>query len=366
MTSHTLRLETLGWTEARAREFAPYADAGLVAGRVSLEHNHVFRVLSAHGERLAEAAGRLKHRAETRSGLPVVGDWVALREDASGARSQIVHVLSRKSALSRKAAGRETEEQLVAANIDTLFVVFGLDKAVNHEAIERYLVVVRASGAAPVVVLNKRDLIADPQQAIAVARDVSGDAPVMAVSARTREGLDQLLRWLSDARTIAVIGPSGAGKSSLVNALVAEERLPTGEVRPWDSRGRHTSVHRELVIRAEGGLIIDTPGMRELQLWDTGAVADAFLDIAELADSCRFRDCRHDREPGCAVKAAVDEGAIDARRYASFLKLQAEQQETERKRIDRELTTAKRDAKVQTRALRAHQKTHQKHKDRQG
>jgi ribosome biogenesis GTPase len=364
MTAPELPLEALGWTEERAREFAQYADAGLIAGRVSLEHNHVFRVLTAHGERLAEASGRLKHRAETRTGLPVVGDWVAIR-DESGARSQITHVLSRRTTFSRKAAGRETEEQIVAANIDTLFVVFGLDKPVNHEAIERYLVVARASGATPVVVLNKRDLTADPQQAIAVARDVSGDAAVVAVSARTRESLAQLAQWLSGARTLAVIGPSGAGKSSLVNALVAQERLPTGEVRPWDSRGRHTSVHRELVIRAEGGLIIDTPGMRELQLWDTGAVTDAFLDIAELAGACRFRDCQHDTEPGCAVKAAVDAGAIDTRRYASFLKLQAEQHETARKRVDRELTTSKRAAKVQTRALRAHQNTHQKHKDRQ-
>ena len=362
MSGAPLSLETLGWTEARAREFEPYAAEGLAPGRVSLEHNHVFRVLTASGEHLAEITGRLKHRAETRRGLPVVGDWVALRLDPSGARGQIAHVLTRQTVFSRKAAGRETEEQLIAANLDCVFAVFGLDKPVNPEAIERYLVVVRASGATPVVVLNKRDLVGNVDAARREAEDAAGGAPVVAISARSGEGMAALAAWLAPGRTLAVIGPSGVGKSSLVNALVGDEVLPTGEVRPWDARGRHTSVHRQLVVRAAGGLIIDTPGMRELQLWETDAVADAFLDIAELAGACRFRDCRHDREPGCAVKAAVDEGAIDQRRYASFLKLQAEQAETARKQLGKADLLSKREARVQTRALRAHQKAHGKKK----
>jgi len=360
MNAIHVSLEQLGWTDARVREFEPHAAEGVVPGRVSLEHNHVFRVLTESGEQLAEVAGRLKHLAETRRGLPVVGDWVALRLDPLGARSQIVHVLTRSTVFSRKAAGRETEEQLIAANLDTVFVVFGLDKPVNREAIERYLVVARASGAAPVVVLNKRDLGVDFDAARVEAEEVTGGSPVVAVSAKSGEGMPALAAWLAPGRTLTVIGPSGVGKSSLVNALVGNEVLPTGEVRAWDARGRHTSVHRQLVVRAAGGLLIDTPGMRELQLWDTNAVADAFLDVAELAAACRFRDCSHDREPGCAVKAAVDAGAIEPRRYASFIKLQAEQAETERKQMGRADLLSKRESRVRTRALRAHQKAHGK------
>jgi ribosome biogenesis GTPase len=354
MTERPRTLEQLGWTEARAREFESLRSDDVVAGRVSLEHNHVFRVLTTGGEHLAEVAGRVKHRAENRRALPVVGDWVAVRTDPAGARGQIVHVLSRQSVFSRKAAGRETEEQLIAANIDTVFVVFGLDKPVNREAIERYLVVARAGGAEPVVVLNKRDLASDVKAALEAARDAAGGVRVVSVSARTGDHLADFDPDLSGARTLAVIGPSGAGKSSLVNALAGDEVLPTGEVRPWDARGRHTSVHRQLIVRAAGGLIIDTPGMRELQLWETGAVADAFLDIAQLAAGCRFRDCRHDREPGCAVKAAVDTGALEPRRYASFLKLQAEQAEAERQREARDGLASGQAARSRTRAARPH------------
>jgi ribosome biogenesis GTPase len=291
------------------------------------QHNHVFRILTAEGERLAETAGKLKHDAGQRLELPVVGDWVALRLDPAGGRSQIKHVLPRRTWFSRKVAGRTTAEQVVAANIDTVLIVFGLDKGVNVRAIERYLVVSRRSGAVPVVVLSKADLVDDLAPALIEARSAAGDTPVIAVSARQGSGMDALESYIQPGRTLALLGPSGAGKSSIVNRLMGAEVLPTGEVRAWDARGRHTSVHRQLVVRASGGLIIDTPGMRELQLWETDSVRDAFEDIAELAASCRFRDCQHDREPGCAVKAAVDAGLLDSGRYAGYLKLQAEEAE---------------------------------------
>lgn len=318
-----------------------------------LEHNHVFRVTTGDGEMLVETSGALRHKAGARHELPVVGDWVAVRPDASGARSQIREVLPRHSRFSRKAAGRDTVEQVIAANIDTVFIVFGLDVPVNERAIERYLVVARHSGAEPVVVLNKVDLVAKPDDAVAEARTVAGETPVLVVSTKTGAGTDVLDSFLVRGRTVALIGPSGAGKSSIVNQLVGREVLPTGEVREWDQRGRHTSVHRQLVVRDRGGLIIDTPGMRELQLWETDAVAETFGDVGELASSCRFRNCRHDTEPDCAVKAAVDAGAIDPDRYASYLKLQREQEEVGKKREERLLTESKRQAKVQGKALKA-------------
>lgn len=353
-----ISLAELGWSAARERAFAESAADGLVPGRIVLEHNHVFRVMTAAGEHLAESAGRMKHRAAGRHALPVVGDWVVLRPDPLGARAQIRDVLPRVSAFSRKAAGRETEEQVVAANIDTVFIVFGLDHPVNAPAIERYLVVARRSGAAPVVILNKADVADDVAGDVAEATAAAGDAPVFAVSTKSHEPLAVFDRFLRAGVTVALIGPSGAGKSSIVNRLVDRDVLATGEVRDWDARGRHTSVHRQLVVRAAGGLIIDTPGMRELQLWDTDGVAETFADIVALAEACRFRDCRHDREPGCAVKGAVDAGNLDAGRYASFLKLQAEQDAIDVKRIERAHADAKRIGRIGSKAMKAIKRDH--------
>src|SRR5262245_22307937 len=229
MTHHDLR--TLGWTDALERAFAPHAAAGLSAGRVSLEHNHVYRVLTAKGEQLAEAAGKIKYEASGRHELPAVGDWVGVRLNPHGGRSVIRTILPRRSVFSRRAAGRETTEQVVAANVDTVFIVFGLDKPVNSNAIERYLVVARRSGADPVVVLNKADLADDIGGSVAEATAAAGDVPVRAVSTLTMEGVAGLASLLSAGRTVALLGPSGAGKSSIVNKLMERELLPTGEVR---------------------------------------------------------------------------------------------------------------------------------------
>jgi ribosome biogenesis GTPase / thiamine phosphate phosphatase len=333
MTNGVLR--SLGWDETRVQEFLRFAAGGLVPGRVSLEHNHVYRVITETGERLAESAGRLKHIAEGRDELPIVGDWVGLRLDPSGDRAQIREILIRRTRVSRKVAGRLTVEQVLVANIDTIFVVFAIAPKLKARGIERYLAAARRSGARSVVVLNKTDLSEDVDARVQQAKDVSGDAPVVAMSAQRGVGLDRLQAYLGEGQTVALLGPSGVGKSSIVNRLVGTERLPTGEVRPWDSRGRHTSVHRQLVIRSAGGVIIDTPGIRELQLWDTEGLDDAFGDIGELGEGCRFRDCRHDREPGCAVKAAVDSGLLAAARYENFLKLQHEEEEMNKKKDER-------------------------------
>jgi ribosome biogenesis GTPase len=353
----TAYLAALGWTDAREREFAPFRPAGLEPGRVALEHNHIFRVLTTGGERMAEAAGRLKHRARGRQDLPVVGDWVALRPNPSGGPAQIRERLARRTWFSRKAAGRDTTEQVMAANIDTVLLVFGLHAPPNSRSIERYLAVARQSGAHPVVVLNKADLSGEATSEYAAdAVRASGQAPVLVVSARTGTGLENLRQYLAAGQTLAMLGPSGVGKSSLANRLVGRELLPTGEIRDWDARGRHTSVHRQLVVSEAGGLIIDTPGLRELALWEPDTVEDAFEDISALGAGCRFADCGHDREPGCAVRDAVRAGQLDAGRHESYLKLRAEQQAIERRRDERARQAPKRGEKRQHHAYRSLQK----------
>jgi ribosome biogenesis GTPase len=350
-------VERLGWNPARDAEFQPFKASGLVPGRVSLEHNHVYRVLTESGEVLAEASGRIKYLASGRRELPSVGDWVAVRLGAEGYRSTIRAILKRDSWFSRKAAGRGTQEQVIAANIDVVLLVFGLDKPVNSRAIERYLVVASRSGARPVVVLNKSDVVADAAGAVAEASAVSGDVPVHAVSTVAAPGVAALEPYLVEGQTLALLGPSGVGKSSIVNRLIGEDLLATGEVRDWDQRGRHTSVHRQLVVRSAGGLIVDTPGMRELQLWDSDEqLGETFSEIAGLAAGCRFRDCQHDKEPGCAVKSAVASGALDAERYESYLKLRREQDAMEKLRDERALLENKRLTRIQMKALRAMQK----------
>jgi ribosome biogenesis GTPase len=345
-------LRVLGWTDERDRAFGPLCAAGLAPARVSLEHNHVFRVMTADGERLAESAGRMKHRARSRQALPVVGDWVAVRAAAAeGARLQICEVLPRETWFSRRAAGRETEEQVVAANVNTVLLTFGLDQPLKPSGIERYLLVARASGAAAVVVLNKAELAgADVDALVAEAREAAGEAPVLAVSARLGTGLEAIESRLREGHTMALLGPSGAGKSSIVNRLIGVETLRTGDVRPWDARGRHTSVHRQLVVRPQGGLIIDTPGMRELQLWESEPVAGTFADIAELGAGCRFRDCRHEGEPDCAVRAAIDAGTLEARRWESYLKLRTEQEASRSQREERARIDARREGRVSPRS----------------
>jgi ribosome biogenesis GTPase len=347
-------LTELGWNEAWQARFDADAPPGTVPARVALEHNHVYRVFAAADDWLAEATGRVKHQALGRHELPAVGDWVAVRPPTSGERGTISWILPRRSKFSRKAAGRETEEQVVAANIDTVFLVAGLDHAPKLRSLERYLVLARQSGAAPVIVLNKADEVEDVAADVADVVEMAPEVPVHAVSARDGLGMDVLATYLVPGRTIALLGPSGAGKSSIVNRLAGREVLATGEVRPWDSRGRHTSVHRQLVLLDGGGIVIDTPGMRELQLWDAeSGVDETFPEITVLAAGCRFRDCRHDREPGCAVKAAVEAGTLDGGRFESYEKLAREREAFDKRQDERSLIEAKRLGKIGSKAYRA-------------
>ncbi len=330
-------LARLGWDQAFAAAFDAVAEPGLVPARVGVEHNHLYRVLTAGGELLAEAAGSLRHAAAGADALPAVGDWVAARAGAAR-RATIRAVLPRRSCFARKAAGDPTRRQVVAANVDTVFLVAGLDDDFNPRRIQRYLAAAAESGAAPVVVLNKTDVCDTLDEAVAAIRALAPRVPLHATSCREVRGIDGLAAYLTGGQTVALLGSSGVGKSTIVNCLLGSERQRTRSVRGRDSRGRHTTVHRELLVRPDGGVIIDTPGMRELRLWDTDrALEEVFDDIEALARDCRFRDCRHRSEPGCAVRGAVAEGRLAAGRLAHCQRLEDERAalQERRERLER-------------------------------
>lgn len=357
-------LAALGWRSDLEAAFAEHRAHGLVPGRISLEHTHIYRVWTAEGEWLARVAGRLRHHAGSRADFPAVGDWVALEPAAPGRDARIRVVLPRRSRFSRKVAGDVTEEQVVAANIDTVFLVGGLDHNFNPRRIERYLLVAWDSGASPVIVLNKADMIASESELetlVDAVRAIAAGAPIHPVSCRHPESLAPLNQYLGFGLTAALLGSSGVGKSTIANQLIGRDVLRTADVRDADSKGRHTSTSRQLVMLPQGGLLIDTPGMRELQLWDAGGLAESFTDVAELAEGCRFRDCQHRGEPGCAVAAAVESGALPAARLESFLKLVAEQRHVERQQDERALLEQKRISRIGSKSLR--QRLKQKGRD---
>jgi ribosome biogenesis GTPase / thiamine phosphate phosphatase len=327
-------LKTLGWSSFFERAFEPYEGQEYEAGRVALEYQGIYRVFTDGGELLAEVTGKLRFQAQERADFPAVGDWVVITRIANENKASIHAILPRFSKFSRKAAGEVTEEQIVATNIDTIFLVQGLDKNYNLRRIERYLALAQESGSRPVIILSKADLIEDAEARAREVEQVAASVPVHVISSKLSQGLEPLYQYLGTGLTIAFMGSSGVGKSTLINRLLGKEQQKTQEVREEDSKGRHTTVHRELIVLPQGGLLIDTPGMRELQLWDAGeGLADTFADIETFARDCYFGDCRHDNEPNCAVKAAVEEGILDASRLESYKKLQKEK-EYQRSRQD--------------------------------
>ena len=319
-----MQLAMLGWDETFSAAFAPYSCAGLSAGRVLLQYNHIYTVGTGSGEVRAQVSGRLRHETSPEE-LPAAGDWVALRLPQGDGEALIQGVLPRRSKFSRQAAGRATREQVVAANIDTVLLLVGMDNDFSPRRVERYLAAAWDSGAAPVVVLNKMDLCADAAGRVAAVEEVAVGVPVHAISALRGDGLEDIAAYCRPRRTVALLGSSGVGKSTLINALLGSDRLATAAVRAGDGRGRHTTTRRELIFLPGGGMVIDTPGMRELQLWEADeGVHRTFDEIETLAPGCRFRDCRHRDEPGCAVRAAVEAGELAPDRLASLHKLQKE------------------------------------------
>jgi len=317
-------LTALGWDDALAEEFEPHRRAGLIPGRVSIQHRGAYDVLTAEGELRCDVAGRLYDEAASPADLPAVGDWVAVAARPEEAAGTVQAVLARRTKFSRKTAWQASEEQVLAANVDVALIVTSLNEDMNLRRLERYLTLAWESGATPVLVLTKADLADDVPAVVAEVESVAFGAAVHAISSVTGEGLDELRAHLRPGVTAALLGSSGVGKSTLVNTLVGEELLETREIRE-DGKGRHTTTRRELIQLPGGELVIDTPGMREVQLWiaDDG-LEEAFSDVTELFEHCRFSDCAHESEPGCAVKEAIANGTLAPERWESYLKLQRE------------------------------------------
>jgi len=344
-------LNALGWSPSREAEFTTFSGDGLAPARVAAQHRGAYVVYAESGERPAEIAGRLRHGAVTAADLPAVGDWVAVENEPSAATGTIHAVLERATAFSRKAAGEEVE-QVVAANVDVVFIVSAFGSDLNVRRLERYLASGWESGAQPVIVLNKSDLEEDLQAAVTEVEAVAFGVPVHVVSCLDGAGLDQLEPHLAANRTVALLGSSGVGKSSLLNRLLGWERQEVQAIR-GDGRGRHTTTHRELVPLPGGGLVLDTPGMRELGLWAAGTgVDEAFADVSDLAAACRFPDCAHETEPGCAVRAAIADARLAEERLESYRKLQRELRHLELKADPRARAEARRARRRFARSLR--------------
>jgi len=325
-----MSLDDYGWDERWSAGFVSLAPAGSEPARVVAEHRGLYRVHTAAGEQAATIAGRLRHDAAGPADLPAVGDWVTVDRDHGGS-VVIRQLLPRRTCFSRKAAGARTDEQVVAANVDMVWIVTAFGPNFNRNRIDRYLALVWESGAQPLVVLSKSDLDEAPEQTAAELETTLVGVPVHAVSAAEGTGLNGLSPLLVAGRTIALLGSSGVGKSTLVNRLAGAEIMGTTGIRA-DGKGRHKTTHRQLVLLPNGGLLLDTPGMREIQLWnaDTG-LEQGFADIEALAPGCRYADCSHTTEPGCAVAAAVEAGELERSRLESYHKLRRELDHLERK-----------------------------------
>jgi ribosome biogenesis GTPase len=319
-----MQLELAGWDESWANEFECHKAAGLLPGRIFNHNRHAYSIYAEAGEATAEVAGSLLYRS-TNSELPVVGDWVAFRLYAPNDLAIIHEVLPRRSRFSRQAAGNAVVEQVLAANIDVLFFVFGLDQDYNLRRLERYLVAAGESGASVVIVLNKSDCCSHVEERVQEVSATAPGIPVIPITAISADSVNALLPYLNPGRTAALMGSSGAGKSTIVNQLLGTARQEVGTTRESDGRGRHTTTHRELFILPSGGLVLDNPGIRELQFWpEPTSLSNTFPEIEVLAQSCMFRDCSHGPDRGCAVQEALANGELAAERWRSYLKLQRE------------------------------------------
>ncbi|MBD2355930.1 ribosome small subunit-dependent GTPase A [Tolypothrix sp. FACHB-123] len=352
-----MNLNDLGWSSFFAHSFEAYRQQGFTVGRVAVEYKDTYTLIGEQGELRAKVTGKLRHHAVQPQDFPAVGDWVTIRVRDTEKQATIHGILPRKSKFSRKTVGNKTEEQIVAANIDTVFLVSGLDGDFNPRRIERYLILAWESGANPVIVLNKSDLCDSLEACLAEVEAVAIGVPIVVLSATNNQGLDALTSYLQPGQTVALLGSSGVGKSTITNQLKGESVQAVQSVRQSDDKGRHTTTHRQLMLLSNGGLIIDTPGMREIQIWaGDESLQETFADIETLAENCRFRDCQHQQQPGCAVQHALSEKLLDYSRFLSYQKLQKELEYSARKQDQRAQLAEKERWKKIHKAMRHHHK----------
>ncbi len=339
-----MKLELFGWNYFFEAQLVQYADQGLHPGRVTIQHKDRYVLFTERGEVNAKVSGKFRFEITGLHDFPAVGDWVVFEIDSGNQSAVIHHVLERRSKFSRKVAGDRPDEQVLAANIDIVFLVMGLDANYNLRRLERHLTVASESGARPVIILNKSDLCSHLEECTREVLSIAHGVNVIVMSALRKESVIPIYNILTPGTTGVLFGSSGVGKSTLTNILLNKEYAKVQKVRVTDSHGRHTTAHRELLVLPNGGMIIDTPGLRELQFLgiDEG-LQESFDDIEELAANCRFRDCKHEAEPDCAVKKAFDEGRLLPERYESFKKLQLEtryqktKNDSNTKRLEKEL-----------------------------
>lgn len=318
-------LNNLGWNAFFEKHLKAIDQQGLDVGRICCENRSSYQLFSKYGELTGNISGKLRHNNDNRKNFPAVGDWVVFEKIMNEKKAVIHHILPRKSKFSRKTAGSITDEQILAANIDTVFIVSSLNYDFNPRRIERYLTMAWNSGANPVIILTKSDLCNNLDQILPQIESIAFGTRIHVISNVLNHGLDILRQYLTHGKTIALIGSSGVGKSTLINKLTGEGNLQTGELRKNIDKGKHTTTNRQIYILPDGGLIIDTPGMRELQLWNVNnGLSQYFDDIENLTRNCRYSNCKHDSEPECAVKAAISQGLLDKCRYESYVKMKNE------------------------------------------
>ncbi len=355
-----MNLHSLGWNRFFEQQFNIIDIDKADPARIAMQHRTHYELIGAFGTLPGVVTGAFRHRTEPASGYPAVGDWVVATLEDNGAKAMIHAVLDRVSVFSRSGVtgGPRTEEQVAASNVDTVFLVSGLDSEFKQSRLERYLTAAWDSGATPVVVLNKADLCDNLEAVLNDVQQAAIGIDVHTVSARNGDGIDDLRQYFTEGRTVALLGSSGVGKSSIINCLLGEDRQAVTEVSDEASRGRHTTTARELIVLPDGGIIIDTPGMREFAPWrDDGSLQQTFGDIDALAEQCRFTDCRHVNEPGCAVSEALRSGLLDQRRLENYRKLQRELAYLERRK---DIAAQRRETRVWTKRIRTFQKERKK------